>query len=95
MIVILEFDFDSKTIFIPDGYINDIKKVQSDFFEWLYIQSSNFLKSSDKQYGVCYNSNDFVKYLNNTVLSESNEKAYIVKTITDKGKSMKIPILKF
>lgn len=86
MKVNLCFDYYSKIIYIPDGYITDLKKMQHSFFEWMDSQPPCLV---DK--GVSYDEDDFLKYVNNEVLMESREKAYV---LSDESKK-EFPKLKF
>ena len=76
MNIILEFDYYSKIMYIPDGYINDLKEVYLNFFEWLYDESDCYTES---MLGVNYDEQDFIRYINEVILIESREKAYIVQ----------------
>ena len=72
----LKFDYYSKIMYIPDGYIKDLKEVHLNFFEWLLDQTKCYTEDNLE---LCYNEQDFVRYINQEILNESKEKAYIVK----------------
>lgn len=78
MNVLLEFDYSNHLVYIPDGYILDIRKTQLDFFEWLYRQEKNMLASNTGQMGCAYSADDFLQYINDIILKESSECAYFV-----------------
>ena len=70
MIIDLRFDQDESSIYVPDGYIEDIEKLQNNFLDWII---------SKNQSCICYNSDDFLYYLNTIVLS-GNEVAFYKKS---------------
>lgn len=93
MKILLKFDLDSHMIYVPDGYIQDIEETQNDFANWLYTQKENWIKSPGGQLALRYNRNDFLRYVNEVILANSEEKAYFVN---DKDNSAKeIPVLRF
>ena len=92
MKVILRFDYYSKMIYIPDGYIKDLNEMYMNFFDWLSEQSECYI-SKNGAWGLSYNESDFLKYVNEVMLKESSEKAYITKS-AEKNKE-KLPVLKF
>lgn len=91
MNVILKFDYYIKTIYIPDGYINNLNKVYLDFFGWLENQAE-CLALENGAYGLSYDESHFVKYINEELLGDCSEKAYILRDTTNRKN---IPILKF
>ncbi|MDY3064849.1 MAG: hypothetical protein SOR38_03415 [Oscillospiraceae bacterium] len=70
MIIDLKFDQDESSIYVPDGYIEDIEELQDNFLNWII---------SKNQSCICYNSDDFLRYLNTVVLS-GNEIAFYKKS---------------
>ena len=78
MNVELRFDYDSRVIYIPDGYVDDVKILQSSFLDWMQEQPECIVCAPDTQVGYSYNEDDFLRYINNVVLKNSNEKAYFV-----------------
>lgn len=91
MNIILRFDYYSKMIYIPDGYINNLNKIYLEFFEWLSEQTECCV-SEKKTYGLSYDESHFLKYINEELLGECSEKAYVVKNVNcRKG----VPVLKF
>lgn len=77
MNVELKFDLYSCTIFIPDGYVSDLRKLQASFLEWVQQQPECIVPAPGNQFGFAYNENHFVEYINAVVLEESCEKAYV------------------
>lgn len=77
MKVLLTFDFERYLIYIPDGYIHSISELKTKFLDWVEGQQ----ECTTCGYGYFYNHNTFLKYLNNVVLNEVNEKAYLLKNV--------------
>lgn len=92
MDIILKFDYYSRTLYIPDGYIEHLNKIYEQFFEWLFEQPE-CLVELPKNLGLRYDENDFLRYINEVILLNSNEKAYLVSGEPKNKK--KAPVLKF
>lgn len=92
MNITLKFDYYSKIIYIPDGFIKNLNEVYLHFFEWLSEQSECYI-ATDDGYALSYNEIDFLKYINEEILVGCNEMAYIVNSVK-RGKGT-IPVLKF
>lgn len=76
MIVLIKFDLEQYKIYIPDGYILNLENIRSDFFEWIYYQPECIIY--DKSNAILtYGVDDFLKFLNETIFTGCNEKAYI------------------
>lgn len=71
----LKFDFYTKIIYIPDGYIDNLHKLQLEFLDWVSRQSECLTDSC----GLSYDAEDFLKYVNDVVLENSREKAYFLQ----------------
>lgn len=54
MNVLLQFDYESHLLHIPDGYISDIRDTFDEFFSWLYEQEENMLETPDGHIGCAY-----------------------------------------
>lgn len=78
MNVRLKFDHSSDVIFIPDGYITDIKLTHLRFFDWLYDNPA-YMTSDEKGHTMYrYDASAFLSYVNQVVLSSCREKAYLI-----------------
>ncbi len=84
MILQLEFDADISYIFIPDGFISDLKLLEKSFLEWVQSQPSCIEKFAKRYAGLSFSESDFLKYLNTTVLENSNEKAFMLSKVPQK-----------
>lgn len=74
----LKFDYYSRMIYIPDGYVYDTKILHSSFFEWVQQQPECIVSAPNKQVGFSYNEEDFLRFINSAVLKNSKEKAYFI-----------------
>ncbi len=84
MILQLEFDADISYIFIPDGFISDLKLLEKSFLEWVQSQPSCIEKIANKYAGFSFAESDFLKYLNTTVLENCNKKAFMLSKVPQK-----------
>lgn len=79
MSIKIEFDYHSVIVFIPDGYIDNVCKLQEKFLEWVEEQPNCIIKDSSGVIVLAYDEKDFLKYINEVVLQNTNEKAYFVQ----------------
>ncbi len=75
----LKFDYYSKIVFIPDGYVSSIEKLKLSFLDWVERNPNCILIDPNRSIVLSYNENDFILFLNTEVLKNSNEKAYFLK----------------
>lgn len=70
-------------IFIPDIFI-DIEKIQNDFLSWMFDAKSNHKYWIEiKGIKVCnYGTEEFVEWINSTLLKENCKKSYILEKNT-------------
>lgn len=90
MNIILKFDIESYCLYIPDGFVSDIKLLQSGFFEWIENQPICGPSRGPKD-AVCFGAVNFLQYINDVVLSDTHERAYFVAKCAQK----RIPTLVF
>ncbi len=90
MYIELTFDYYSKVLYIPDGYIYDLKFIQDSFISWISKQSSCIINTPDAQSGFNFNEADFLKFINSEILKNSTEKAYFVSGIPSPKKKFVI-----
>lgn len=74
----LKFDYSTDMIYIPDGYIEDLKLFQSKFFEWLYENPDCMIYDKKGTPAYSYNATTVLDYINREVLYASREKAYFI-----------------
>lgn len=79
MILKLIFDADISYVFVPDGFIADLKLLEENFIEWVQSQPSCIAKVSNRYVGFSFSESDFVKYLNTAILGNCNEKAFVLR----------------
>ncbi len=89
MLLKLRFTYDSYIIHIPDGFVGDLKKLQFDFLDWMYEQPDCKIFFPSGDYVCTYGPEDFVRYLNEVVLKDVNEVAYL----SDKPYRGKLPTI--
>ena len=78
MNIVLKFDHSTDTVFVPDGYISDVRELHLRFFDWLY-DNPRYMTYDEKGHAVyAYDAAAFLAYLNQVVLCASSEKAYFV-----------------
>ena len=88
MKVKLKFDYSAKIIFIPDGYVSSLDVLHSSFFDWLY-DNPEYMGYDKKGNMVCsYDASAFLEYINQEVLSSSQEKAYFLSDAEEKKGSV-------
>ena len=78
MYIILKLDVATSTVYIPDGYVSDPKKLQADFLEWCYFQKDAYIFTKNNKMAVRITSDLFIRYINEAFLRDTNEKAYSV-----------------
>lgn len=88
MFVTLEFDHHTCDLYIPDGYITNLNEVYLRFFDWI-IEQPECMIGSGKSCCIAYNEIHFERYINDVVLNDSSEKAYVLKNNTKMVKKIK------
>lgn len=76
--LILNFYFYRQLITVPDYVEANARQLQKDFFKWLENKNNHhgyWEKSEDGDLVLNYEGSAFVKWLNENILSESDEKA--------------------
>ena len=74
MKVVLKFMYDIYLLYIPNEYINNLQQVYMNFFDWIEEQPNCW----DDNGAKTFDEKDFVRYLNEEVLFDCNERAYII-----------------
>lgn len=67
--------YDMDIIYVPDTIQDDIIKYQDNFLMW--VDNTSF---DEKMDGTVFGTDDFIRYLNEEVIKDQFEKAYIIKT---------------
>lgn len=67
--------YDIDIIYVPDFIQDDIIRYQDNFLMW--VDNTSFDENLD---GTVFGTDDFIRYLNEEVLKNQAEKAYIIKT---------------
>ena len=100
MILLLDFGHYVKYVHVPDGYMDHLKdrktddliRFEDDFFTWVdqHEEYIRYLDSIDggQLKGYCYGAKDVLRYINEVILADSEEKAYFTsKAMLRKEKS--------
>ena len=74
----LKFDYYSRMIHIPDGYVYDINILKCSFFDWMQQQPECIICAPNMHLGMSYNEEDFLRFINSVILKNSKEKAYYI-----------------
>ena len=77
MNVYITHDFERHLVYIPDGYTGSMEKLRDDFLDWVGEQPECILNG-----GICFGHETFLRYLNEVLLKEVNEKAYLVHGVS-------------
>ena len=88
MYIKLCFDVHDRIVYVPDGYIKDLKGLQNDFLDWVH-NNPDCIEKTGKRYGYRYNEEEFLNYINSFVVSGS-EKAYFADKADKKIKTKKL-----
>lgn len=78
MVIELKFDYYSRFVYIPDGYVYDLKNLELSFLDWMQDKPECIVHDSDNVLKFSFDENDFVEYVNMVVLNSCMEKAYFV-----------------
>lgn len=76
MIIFLKFDYQTSVVYVPDGYVMDAKTLRSKFLAWVYENPNCIAEAKDHQ-AFTFDEKDFVTFMNETILSGVNERAYV------------------
>ncbi len=79
MYIELDFDFYSAVVFLPDGMLGKMDDLQESFLEWVSDQPDCLIELPGHILGLRYNEEDFIKYVNEELLKDYNERAYLVQ----------------
>ncbi len=67
-------------VYIPDK-LNNIEKLQDDFFEWLFDKNNNHqyrIVVNGEKKACKYGTEAFIDWINNMILSKDVEKSYMI-----------------
>ena len=93
MLVNLIFDLYADVIFVPDDIGENLKKYQRKYDKWLFGCENQFWVKDEtgRKLGVHVTAEGFLYWLNEFVLKDSDEKAYLIegnKNIDEVNKSL-------
>ena len=82
MLIVVSFTCDSDLVYIPDSPEYKPKKLQQLFDNWLYdktIDHEYWVYKDGKKYGVSYDIDAFLKWLNKNIFADSDGKVKIIE----------------
>lgn len=88
MNIIIKFDFDEHGVYIPDGYIQNIEEFQRDFILWMEDQKQCIVCNNERL-NYSFNVETVLDYINNVILSDSRERAYIIQLERNRKKRVR------
>ena len=91
MYIKLRFSVHDKTVYIPDGYVNNLKQLQNDFLNWVH-DNPDCIEKIGNHYGYVFNEDDFLNYVNSFIIT-GNEKAFFSDDTI--SKNLKVKTLNF
>ena len=77
----LRFDYSSQFVFIPDGYIKNADELQMSFLEWVEDQPDCMTQDPGSSLALSYDGTHFVRYVNEVLLKDCGEKAYLLPDV--------------
>lgn len=81
--IVLQFTYHSDLIKVPTDVEENIRAIRKKFDKWLYDKSnehSYWVYLNGQKKAVSYDTEAFVKYINEHHISDQNKKAYVVET---------------
>lgn len=88
MIIKLKFDCYCQDVFIPDGYVTNLDELQMSFVEWMQSQPECIVRLKEKQWGYYFDEHTFLRYINQEMLNNCKEKAYLISSSLSKNKKV-------
>ena len=97
MRLFVEFDVSADVIDVPKFVIDNREHIRQRFLKWLYDPSvkHKYWTTFNGHRGVCYRSDAFVEWLNETVLKDSAQKAVIVQQYVSVNNKQHLPSVFF
>ena len=81
--IVAQFTYSAYILDVPDHIERDAKKIQMQFYKWLYDKDNNhglWVKINNRKAAVNFVCQDFVDYLNRFVLNEG-EPEVVISTV--------------
>lgn len=102
MYLIVEFDLNSDLVSVPKRVVENIDVVRHSFLRWVYSPQNKkkFVKKVEGSDGqsfecICYNSEEFIDWLNKKVLRAGENKAALVEKNIDRQSCRNYPSIFF
>ncbi len=102
MELIVEFDLNADLVSVPESVVENIEVIRQRFLRWVYSPEGQ-KKLTKKMVGsdgqsfacVCYNSEEFIDWLNKKVLQAGEDRAALVKKNIDSQFCGSVPSIFF
>lgn len=102
MYLIVEFDLNSDLVSVPERVVENIDVVRHSFLRWVYSPQNKkkFVKKVESSDGqsfecICYNSEEFIDWLNKKALQAGENKATLVEKNIDRQSCRNYPSIFF
>ena len=82
MLVVVSFTYYSDIVYIPDSSRYTPNELDDLFTNWLYdktIDHEYWIYENGEKYGVAYDIGAFIKWLNENIFADDNDKVRIVE----------------
>lgn len=102
MELIVEFDLNADLVSVPESVVENIDVIRQRFLRWAYSPEgkkklTKKMKGSDGQRFacICYNSEEFIDWLNKKVLQAGEDRAALVEKNIDSRSRGNVPSIFF
>ncbi len=102
MELIVEFDLNADLVSVPESVVENIDVIRQRFLRWVYSPEgqkklTKRMVGSDGQsfVCVCYNSEEFIDWLNKKVLQAGEDRATLVEKNIDSSSRGSVPSIFF
>lgn len=82
MFVVITVEFKSDLVYIPDSLQESPQKMQRKFTKWIHdksIEHAYWVYKDGRKYGVSFNIDAFIKWLNENAFLNSSDKVKVVE----------------
>jgi len=97
MLLFVEFDINADIIDVPQEVIDNRKLLNRACVNWLYSSAvkPRYTVTINGHRGLCYRSEAFVAFLNENLLKDSKQKAFIVEQCVSRDNRQNLPSVFF
>ena len=102
MELIVEFDLNADLLSVPESVVENIEVIRQRFLRWVYSPegqkklTKRMVGSDGQSFAcVCYNSEEFIDWLNKKVLQAGEDRATLVEKNIDSSSRGSVPSIFF